>query len=175
MAGVVVAVGALGIAAVSAQQPEPARRMMVLLFDVGSLQPDDLVRVTQSSVKYADDTMAATDLVSVVAVGSRLNVLTDFTSDRAQIKAAIGALSIDAAGATRSSDVLLGGIRTLCESLAPFQQKKAVLFFSGGMSRDGNDNSIEVRAATNTCNRANVSLYPVDARGLVTVAERKTL
>jgi hypothetical protein len=40
------------------------------------------------------------------------------------------------------------------------------MYFSAGMSRSGNDNDIELNAATNTCRRGNVLLYPVDARGL---------
>ena len=49
------------------------------------------------------------------------------------------------------------------------EQKKALLYFSSGMSRSGSDNQVELRAVTNTCNRANTSIYPVDSRGLSAV------
>jgi len=50
--------------------------------------------------------------------------------------------------------------------LATVEQKKSVLYFSGGMSRSGGDNQVELRAATSAAVRANVALYPVDTRGL---------
>ena len=64
----------------------------------------------------------------------------------------------------------LRALKTLCQELAPIQQKKALLYFSAGMSRSGDDNQIELRSATSTCNRGNVSIYAVDTRGLQAVA-----
>jgi hypothetical protein len=61
-------------------------------------------------------------------------------------------------------------LKTVCQELAPIQQKKALLYFSAGMSRSGDDNQIELRSATSTCNRGNVSIYAVDTRGLQAVA-----
>ena len=46
------------------------------------------------------------------------------------------------------------------------QQKKSVLYFSSGMTKTGIDNQTQLRAAINTAVRSNVSLYPVDIRGL---------
>ena len=51
----------------------------------------------------------------------------------------------------------------------PIQQKKAILYFSSGMQRSGTDNQVELRAAVNAAVRANVAIYPVDARGLQAV------
>ncbi len=65
-----------------------------------------------------------------------------------------------------NNDVRLAALKTLCQELAPIQQKKALLYFSAGMSRSGDDNQIELRSATSTCNRGNVTIYPVDTRGL---------
>ncbi len=60
-------------------------------------------------------------------------------------------------------------MKTLAEALAPIQQKKAILYFSAGMQRNGTDNQVELRAAVNAAVRANVAIYPVDARGLQAV------
>jgi hypothetical protein len=57
----------------------------------------------------------------------------------------------------------------LCEALAPIEQKKAILYFSAGMSRSGSDNQVELRAVINAANKANTSIYPVDSRGLTAV------
>src|SRR4030095_13792616 len=53
--------------------------------------------------------------------------------------------------------------------LGSIEQKKSVLYFSGGMTRSGNNNQVELRLATSNAVRANVSIYPVDTRGLQAV------
>ena len=63
----------------------------------------------------------------------------------------------------------LRALTTLAEALTPIQQKKAILYFSSGMQRNGSDNQIELRKAINAAVRANVSIYPVDSRGLQAV------
>ena len=45
-----------------------------------------------------------------------------------------------------NNDVRLRAMKTLCETVAPIPQKKAILYFSSGM-RGGDDNQIELRAA----------------------------
>jgi hypothetical protein len=67
---------------------------------------------------------------------------------------------------TFNNDVRLRALRTLAEAMQPIQQKKAIIYFSSGMQRSGTDNQVELRAAVNAALRANVSIYPVDARGL---------
>ena len=172
------------------------RRMVVLLFDVSSMQPEDIQRAVEDAREHVDGTMTDSDLVAVVTIGTRLNVLTDFTSSKEDLQASLQSLAysngteIDisavATAATESAeatseateasafeefnnDVRLRALKTLCETISPIQQKKAVMYFSSGIRRSGDDNNIEVRAASNTCNRANVNIYPVDARGLQAV------
>jgi VWFA-related protein len=70
---------------------------------------------------------------------------------------------------TFNNDMRLRGLKTICDNLLPWQQKKAVLYFSSGMQRNGSDNQVEMRAAVNSCVRANVTLNPVDSRGLQAV------
>ena len=67
---------------------------------------------------------------------------------------------------TFNNDVRLRALRTLADALKPIQQKKAIIYFSAGMQRNGTDNQVELRAAVNASVRANVAIYPVDARGL---------
>ena len=175
------------------------RRLIVLLFDLTSMQPEELERAVRAGVEYVDHQMASADLVAVAAIETGLNVVSDFTGDREQVKAslaeftAVDAVAFEtpaaetaatdeaaAAGgdATTSdsgeydlfnNDARLRAIRTLADMLAVVEQKKSVLYFSGGMTRSGGDNQVELRAATSTAVRANVALYPVDTRGLQAV------
>jgi VWFA-related protein len=68
-----------------------------------------------------------------------------------------------------NNDVRLRGIKTLCDNMMAIQQKKAILYFSSGMQRNGSDNQIELRAAENACSRSNTTINPIDARGLQAV------
>ena len=170
------------------------RRLLVLLFDLSSMQPEDLDRAGKAAVDYVDHQMSDADLVAVASVDTTLTVLSDFTSDRQAIKTALAhfmvvdgvafdtpatetAATDEAGGAAAASseydlfnnDARLRAIRTLTEALAPIEQKKAILYFSNGMSRSGSDNQVELRTTISAAVRANVSLYPVDARGLQAV------
>src|SRR4051794_20134925 len=68
------------------------RRLITLLFDVSSMQPDDVQRAVDSAQKYVSEKMSNADMVSVVTVSSTLNVLTDFTADRGKVAKALTAL-----------------------------------------------------------------------------------
>ena len=71
------------------------RRLIVLLFDVSSMQPEDVQRAVDGATKYVDEKMAPADLVSVASISSMLNVLTDFTTDRAAVAAALATLTYE--------------------------------------------------------------------------------
>jgi VWFA-related protein len=143
--------------------------------------------------------MTGADLVAVATIDTALNVIADFTGDRQQVKEALAEFTAvdgvafetpaaetaatdeaaaaggDAATADSTeydlfnNDARLRAIRTLAESLGTIEQKKSVLYFSGGLSRSGGDNQVELRASTSAAVRANMALYPVDTRGLQAV------
>lgn len=170
------------------------RRLIVLLFDLSSMQPDELDRAGQAAVDYVEKQMTPADLVAVATIDTTLEVLTDFTSDHEAVKQALAAFTPvngvafdtpaaetaatdetgSATGASAEYDVFnndarLRAIKTLADALAPVEQKKAILYFSSGMARSGSDNQVELRTAISAAVRANVSLYPVDTRGLQAV------
>ncbi len=67
-------------------------RLVVLFFDLTSLQTDDLLRSTRAAQKYLDDQMTAADLVAVVAFGNTLKVVANFTNDRELLRQAVDAI-----------------------------------------------------------------------------------
>lgn len=175
------------------------RRLIVLLFDVSSMQPEDVQRAVDSANKYVSEQMSPADMIAVATVNTTLDVLTDFTSDRTRVAASLAQLGYTegtatpppdaataasdeaAAAATEvaaveaseadmfNNDVRLRALRTLAETLAPIEQKKAILYFSAGMQRGGQDNQVELRTAINAAVLAHVAIYPVDTRGLQAV------
>jgi VWFA-related protein len=67
-------------------------RMIVLFFDLTSLQQDDLLRSTRAAQKYLQTQMTPADLVAVVAFGNTLKVVANFTNDRALLQKAVDAI-----------------------------------------------------------------------------------
>jgi VWFA-related protein len=174
------------------------RRLITLVFDVSSMPPEDVQRAVDSARKYVDEQMTPADLIAVATVGTMLNVLTDFTDDRARVAAALAVLAYTDGTATElpealtafaeeiaaadeaadadvaeldmfNNDVRLRALKTLAEALAPIEQRKAILYFSGGLPRSGQDNQVELRALINASVQAHVAFYPIDTRGLQAV------
>src|ERR1035441_1451013 len=52
------------------------------------------------------------------------------------------------------------------EMLASFPEKKALVYFSGGVTRSGLDNEAQLQATINAAAKANLAIYSIDARGL---------
>jgi VWFA-related protein len=170
------------------------RRLVVLLFDTNGMEPEQLERSVASARTYVDTRMTASDMVAVASIASGLQVLQDFTSDRSALKRALDRASgtSDAAdtAADPTSDAAsdadafapdtseldlfnidrrLRAIEDLSKALAPVTQKKSVIYFSSGVAGAGADNQVELRAAIDRAVKANLSVYPVDSRGLEAV------
>jgi VWFA-related protein len=185
-------------------QPEKVRetvrdhRLIVLFFDMTSMQPDELLRAIAAAQKYLREQMTPADLVGVVVFGNRLNVYANFTNDREALVRAVGRLrpgkeaqlagAVDNAAAAGeeavtedtgdaytadetefnifNTDRKLAAIEGLCSLLRDIPGKKAVIEFAGGITQTGQENRSQLRSAVDAANRANVSLYTVDTRGL---------
>jgi VWFA-related protein len=170
------------------------RRLIVLLFDASSMQPEELERAVESGREYIATRLTPADLVAVAAVGSSLQIYQDFTADRETLIAALGRFSgVDTVGFQEgttptgeetdadgfvaddsefnvfNTDRRLMAIEQLSDALAPVQQKKSIVYFNSGMTQRGEDNQVQLRAAIDRAVKANVSIYPVDARGLTAI------
>ncbi len=67
-------------------------RMIVLFFDLTSLQPEDLLRSTRAAEKYIREQMTPADLVGIMAFGNTLKVVANFTNDRDLLEKSVEAL-----------------------------------------------------------------------------------
>jgi len=85
---------ALGAVAAPEKVREVVRdhRMLVLFFDLTSLQPDELLRATRAAERFLREQMTPADLVAVVAFGNQLRVVAHFTNDRALLDRAVARL-----------------------------------------------------------------------------------
>jgi len=183
--------------AVVVAKPEDLRnhRLIVMFFDLTSMQPEDLDRSVEAAQAFLRTRMQAADLVALVSLGDTLAVDQDFTSDKNALinKVAVyngtegqgfapGATSTsnqveDTTGYTPdeseyndlNTDRELFALRAISKTLEKISEKKSLLYFSGGISRDGIENQASLRAAINAAVRANLAIYSVDTRGLQAV------
>ena len=169
------------------------RRLIVLFFDLSSMQPEELQRAVKAAHDYVDQKLSPVDLIAVASFSTSLQVDQDFTADRALLGDAIDAYGgANGAGFENgttgdpedtsdngnaftaddtefnifNTDRRLDALQTLSDELSGIEQKKSVIYFSSGMSQQGTDNQVELRRTVDRANRANVSIYAADMRGL---------
>jgi VWFA-related protein len=66
-----------------------------------------------------------------------------------------------------NTDEKLAAIESLATMLRRVPGRKSVIHFSSGITRTGQENQAQLRATEDAANQANVSLYTMDARGLI--------
>ena len=184
--------------AVSGERPDDLRnhRLIVFFFDLTSMQPEDLDRCVTAAKDFLTKKLEPADLVALVSLDTELKVDQDFTTDKDLLIGKIGMYNgtegdafaqganansnqvEDASGYTPdeseyndiNTDRELFALRAVSKSLERINQKKSLLYFSGGISRDGIENEASLRSAVNAAVRANLSIYAVDTRGLQAIS-----
>jgi VWFA-related protein len=168
------------------------RRLMVLLFDFSSMQPAEQIRAKDAAIKFLTSQMTASDEVAIMTYGSELKTVQDFSSDRDLListinKFRIGESSENATFADEgadaqdqsgqftadetefnifNADLKLAALQDAARTLGQYPEKKALIYISSGIQKNGVDNQSQLRATVNTAIRSNVAFYPIDARGL---------
>ena len=169
-------------------------RLMVFFFDLSSMQPEDIDRAVESAQDFVNKKMQPADLVALVSLDTGLTMDQDFTSDKAALLRGLAKYNgtegtgFTAGGTTGSSagtaddassfvaddseyaalntDRELFAIEQIARSLERVDARKSMLYFSGGLTRQGIENQASMRSATNEAVKANMAIYSVDARGL---------
>ena len=187
-----------GAKAAVVAKPEDLRnhRLIVMFFDLTSMQPEDLDRSVLAAQEFLKNKMQPADLVALVSLDTSLKVDQDFTSDKNALVNEVAVYNGTegqgfAAGATANSNQVedttgytpdesefndmntdreLYALRAVAKSLEKITEKKSLLYFSGGISRDGIENEASLRAAINSAVRANLAIYSVDTRGLQAIS-----
>ncbi|MGE0592433.1 MAG: VWA domain-containing protein [Vicinamibacterales bacterium] len=169
------------------------RRLTVLYFDLSSMPPRDQVRAYTSAGTFIDTRMTDADMVAILAFqGGAVQVRQDFTDDRSLLHLALQRLLFgddldgdgipdnpdpgsafgqnDAEFTIFNTDRQLSALQTAAGMLERLPERKALVYFSSGLRLNGADNQAQLRATINAALRANVSVHPIDARGLVAEA-----
>ena len=198
VSGLAAAASGAGSKAAVVARPEDIRnhRLIVMFFDLTSMQPEDLDRSVKAARDFLTNKMQPADLVALVSLGDTLKVDQDFTADRKVLANEVGVYNgtegqgfagganantnqmEDTTGYTPdeseyndlNTDRELFALRAIAKSLERISEKKSLLYFSGGISRDGIENQASLRAAINSAVRANLAIYSVDTRGLQAIS-----
>ncbi len=170
------------------------RRLMLMFFDFSAMEPDDIDRAVDAGKKYVQANMQPADMVALMSLATNLQLDLDFTDDKAKILAKLSSYNnsedqgfengssgssegaAETSGSytpddtdynTFSADRKLFALESVMQAMGKIPQKKSLIYFSNGITQSGVDNQSALREATAAAVRANVSIYPVDVRGLL--------
>jgi VWFA-related protein len=169
------------------------RRLMLMFFDFSAMEPDDIDRSVDAAKKYVQSKMQPADMVALMSLSTNLQLDLDFTDDKEKILGKLSAYNgsqgqgfengtegssegtAETSGSytaddtdynTFSADRKLLALESVMQGMGKIPQKKSLIYFSNGITQSGIDNQSALREATAAAVRANVSIYPVDVRGL---------
>jgi VWFA-related protein len=171
------------------------KRLIAMFFDFSNMQITEQLRAQDAALKFLDEQITSSDLVAVLLFTSVVSVQTDFTSNRQVLTDVIKGLPIgdsseNAALADDASDngedtgaafvadetefnifntdLKLAALEQVVRQLATLPEKKALVYITGGISKStGLENQAQLEASINAAVKSNVSIYPIDARGLM--------
>jgi VWFA-related protein len=172
------------------------RRLMAFYFDMTALPPSDEMRALDAAQKFVRTQMTTADVVAILRYqGGSVDILQDFTDDRNRLLSILGTMVVgegqglagstdDASSADTgaafgqddsefnvfNTDRQLSALQTASHMLGQVSEKKSLLYFASGLQLNGIDNQAQMHATADEAIRDGVSIWTVDARGLVASA-----
>jgi VWFA-related protein len=169
------------------------RRLLALYFDMSAMNPADQMRALSAAQQFIRTQMTSVDLVSILRYqGGSVDILHDFTADRNRLLSILETLIVgegqgsantvdDASSADTgaafgqddsefnvfNTDRQLSALETAAKMLGQLNEKKSLIYFASGLRLNGIDNQAQLHATVDAAIKAGVSLWPIDARGLV--------
>ena len=176
------------------------RRLVAMLFDFSTMAIPEQNRIQVAALQFIREQMKPADIVAIMSASTGpLKIVQDFTDDKDRLEEVVKGFQLGQASELAgvagnggdsttgedtgtafnadetefnvfNTDKQLATLESAAKMLAGFPEKKALLYFSSGISKSGNDNQAALDAAVNAAKRSNVAFYPIDARGLVASA-----
>ncbi len=173
--------------------PDSGKRYIVLFFDSMSLSAAELAQARIAAQRFIESNAGPDRAMLVASFYGALQIEQNFTDDIGKLKASLD--KVRASAIVRGPDMavmggmnrmggmdditgqridptqefaarqMLQGLRGMAKSLADIPGRKSLVLFTSGfplsnLLRD------EATVTISYCNRANVAIYPVDARGI---------
>jgi VWFA-related protein len=169
----------------------PTRHYIAMFFDTSSAGQTGQIAVRQEGIRFVDGFASPDRYMAVINYNfdGGIHIAQNFTTDRDLLKKALSMVQASsnstpnsgsgaptarggrggggAASANPTIDAfayrnMLESLRSVIASLANIRGRKALVFFSGGMSVNG-DLISDLAATVDAANRANVAIYTVGA------------
>jgi VWFA-related protein len=162
------------------------KHYLVLFFDNASVAIGDQLKAREAAQKFVDSNTGPNKFIAVVNFSGTMRVTQNFTNDADRLKAVLSGVkfstvstSDDASTGSRGlngtatlsqaatfgvSSVLLG-MRNLAKGLAEVPGRKMLVMLTAGFILT-DETRQEMVATIAACNKSNVSVYPIDVRGL---------
>ncbi|MGB9145639.1 MAG: VWA domain-containing protein, partial [Acidobacteriaceae bacterium] len=171
-------------------------RLLAFYFDMTAMPYEDQQRALRAAEKFVRTEMTPADLIAIMRYqGGSVDVLQDFTADRNRLLSIIETLvvgegqgSVESIDDSSSADTgvafgqddsefnifnndrQLSALMTAAKMLGSLSEKKSLIYFASGLRMSGLDNLAQLHATIDAAVRAGVSIWQVDARGLVAEA-----
>src|SRR6266571_2443739 len=142
------AVSTFSTGADAATQANGQRRYLILFFDNSTMAAPDQIQARSAATKFIAANAGPDVPITVASTG---------LSSLGNAEADFGARS------------MLLAVRSLAKNLRTIPGRKMVVLFSGGFPLT-QENQSELTATIDACNKSNVAVYALDARGLVATA-----
>jgi VWFA-related protein len=167
------------------------RRLVVLFFDMTSMQQADQLRAFDASMKWVRTQMGPSEQVAIMALQSgAIRIRQDFTAEKPRLLEVLTTMmyndDLDQDGIPDldvfssdfgqnsgefnlfNTDRRMAALQTAVGYLRGIAQQKALIYFAGsGLSMSGGDNAAQYSATINAARKANVLVSTIDTRGLV--------
>src|SRR5712692_2501255 len=187
------AVSTFSTGADAATQANGQRRYLILFFDNSTMALPDQIQARSAATKFIAANAGPDRLMAVVDFGGSLRIVQNFTANADVLRAAVsgvksssvdpnapapdvpvtiastGLSSLGNAAADFGARSMLLAVRSLAKNLRAIPGRKMVVLFSGGFPLT-QENQSELTATIDACNKSNVVVYALDARGLIATA-----
>jgi VWFA-related protein len=162
--------------------PGGQRRYIVLFFDNSTMAVGEQFQARQAAAKFIESNAGPDRLIAIANFTNSLQIAQNFTADLDRLKQVVGGIKstgmapgpqLASLGVPRlssgigdySARSMLLALRGLAKNLTEIPGRKSLILFTSGFPLS-NEGRAEANAAIDTCNKANVAVYPIDARGV---------
>lgn len=192
------AISSFSSGADAALEPSGQRHYLILFFDNSTMAAPDQIQARGAAQKFIEANASTDSLMAVVDFDGSLRIVQNFTASSVLLRAAVsgvkgsavdpnapppdaavtvastgmpamGMSSLFNAQADFGARTMLLAVRSLAKNLRGIPGRKMVILFSGGFPLS-DENQSELTATIDACNKSNVAIYAVDARGLLATA-----
>ena len=170
------------------------KRLLAFYLDFSSMGIPEQLRAQDAALDFLHKKITKDDMVAILLYTSDVTLLSDFTNDRDVLETILKGLPIgemsELAGLADTdsacgqdtgaafvadetefnifnTDQKLYAIEKVARMLAALPEKKQLIFFNAGISKTGIDNQAQLEATINAATKANMAIFPIDARGLM--------